>query len=77
MPLGVALRGRAEGAVVIIKGLVLGMELSAGNAVGIDAWQLPATILAMLGSLHRRVLSVQLISLPNCVCPMKRWPINK
>ena len=43
MPLGVALRGRAEGAVVIIKGLVPGMELSAGNAVGTDAWQLPAT----------------------------------
>jgi hypothetical protein len=39
----VALRGRAEGAVVIIKGLVPGMELSAGNAVGTDAWQLPAT----------------------------------
>lgn len=43
MPLGVALRGRAEGAVVIIKGLVPGMELSAGNAVGTDAWQLLAT----------------------------------
>ena len=43
MPLGVALRGRAEGAVVIIKGLVPGMELSAGHAVGTDAWQLPAT----------------------------------
>ena len=43
MPLGVALRGRAEGAVVIIKGLVPGMELSAGHAVGADAWQLPAT----------------------------------
>ena len=42
-PLGVALRGRAEGAVVIIKGLVPGMDLSAGNAVGTDAWQLPAT----------------------------------
>ena len=42
-PLGVALQGRAEGAVVIIKGLVPGMELSAGNAVGTDAWQLPAT----------------------------------
>ena len=42
-PLGVALRGRAEGAVVIIKGLVPGMELSAGNTVGTDAWQLPAT----------------------------------
>ena len=43
MPLGVALRGRAEGAVVIIKGLVPGMELSSGNAAGTDAWQLPAT----------------------------------
>ena len=43
MPLGVALRGRAEGAVLIIKGLVPGMELSAGHAVGTDAWQLPAT----------------------------------
>ena len=43
MPLGVALRGRAEGAVVIIKGLVPGMELSAGHAVGADTWQLPAT----------------------------------
>jgi hypothetical protein len=38
----VALRGRAEGAVLIIKGLVPGMELSAGHAVGTDAWQLPA-----------------------------------
>ena len=43
MPLGVALRGRAEGAVVIIKGLVPGMDLSVGNAVGTDAWQLLAT----------------------------------
>ena len=46
MPLGVALRGRAEGAVVIIKGLVPGMDLSVGNAVGTDAWQLLATDLA-------------------------------
>jgi hypothetical protein len=43
MPLGVALRGRADGAVVIIKGLVPGMDLSVGNAVGTDAWQLLAT----------------------------------
>jgi hypothetical protein len=43
MPLGVALRGRAAGAVVIIKGLVPGMELSVGNSIGTDAWQLPAT----------------------------------
>jgi hypothetical protein len=43
IPLGVALRGRADGAVVIIKGLVPGMDLSVGNAIGTDAWQLPAT----------------------------------
>ena len=43
MPLGVALRGRADGALVIIKGLVAGMDLSVGNAVGTDAWQLLAT----------------------------------
>jgi len=43
MPLGVALRGRAVGAVIIIKGLAPGMELSVGNPVGTDAWQLPAS----------------------------------
>jgi hypothetical protein len=42
-PLGVAVEGRAEDAVVIIKGLMSGMELSRGSAVGDDAWQLPAT----------------------------------
>ena len=42
-PLGLALQGRAEGAVVIITGLVPGMELSTGGAVGGDAWQLSAT----------------------------------
>ena len=42
-PLGVAVEGRAEDAVVIIKGLTSGMELSTGSAVGGDAWQLPAT----------------------------------
>jgi hypothetical protein len=45
-PLGLALQGRAEGAVVIITGLVPGMELSAGGAVGADTWQLPATDLS-------------------------------
>jgi hypothetical protein len=45
-PLGLALQGRAEGAVVIIRGLVPGMELSAGGAVGADAWQVPATDLS-------------------------------
>jgi hypothetical protein len=42
-PLGLALQGRAEGAVVIITGLVPGMELSTGGAVGDKAWQLSAT----------------------------------
>jgi hypothetical protein len=43
VPLGVALRGRAVGAVVIIRGLVPGTELSVGKPVGTDAWQLPAS----------------------------------
>src|SRR5215831_5057100 len=42
-PLGLALQGRAEGAIVIITGLVPGMELSTGRAVGDKAWQLSAT----------------------------------
>jgi hypothetical protein len=39
-PLGLALRGRATDAVVIIRGLLPGMELSAGSAVAGDTWQL-------------------------------------
>src|SRR5215472_16625298 len=42
-PLGLTLQGRAEGAVVIIAGLVPGMELSTGGAVGADAWEVSAT----------------------------------
>jgi hypothetical protein len=42
-PLGLTLQGRAEGAVVIITGLVPGMELSTGGAVGADAWEVSAT----------------------------------
>jgi hypothetical protein len=42
-PLGVAVEGRAEDAVVIITGLMPGMKLSTGSAFGDDAWQLPAT----------------------------------
>jgi hypothetical protein len=42
-PLGVALQGRAEGALVLIVGLVPGMTLSSGGAVGSNAWQVPAT----------------------------------
>jgi hypothetical protein len=42
-PLGLTLQGRAEGAVVIITGLMPGMELSMGGAVGADAWKVLAT----------------------------------
>ena len=41
-PLGLEVQGLAEGAVVLIKGLVPGMELSTGGSVGGDAWQLSA-----------------------------------
>jgi hypothetical protein len=44
--LGVTLEGQAEGAVVMITGLVPGMTLSAGAAVGANTWQVPATDLA-------------------------------
>jgi hypothetical protein len=42
-PLGLTVRGPANGAVVHIKGLMPGMELSTGIAVGSDAWQIFAT----------------------------------
>jgi hypothetical protein len=42
-PLGLAVQGPAEGAVVYIEGLMPGMELSAGSPVGSDAWEIPAT----------------------------------
>jgi hypothetical protein len=42
-PLGLALRGSADDAVVIVRGLMPGMELSAGRALVDGAWQLPAT----------------------------------
>jgi hypothetical protein len=41
-PLGLALTAPAEGAVVIITGLVPGMTLSLGGAIGDDAWQASA-----------------------------------
>jgi hypothetical protein len=41
-PLGLAVQGPAEHAVVYIKGLP-GMELSSGSRVGSDAWEIPAT----------------------------------
>src|SRR5215211_3188802 len=46
VPLGLRLRGTAHGGVVIIAGLVPGMTLSSGRALGADAWQVPAIDLA-------------------------------
>jgi hypothetical protein len=43
VPIGLALRGPANDAVVILRGLVPGMELSTGGAVSGDTWQLSAT----------------------------------
>jgi hypothetical protein len=44
--LGLTLLGRADDGVVLIAGLVPGMSLSSGRAVGPDAWELPTTDLA-------------------------------
>jgi hypothetical protein len=42
-PLGATLQGRAgDGAVLMVTGLVPGMTLSTGSAVGADGWQVPA-----------------------------------
>jgi hypothetical protein len=46
VPLGLTIQGLADGAVVIITGLVPGMTLSTGNALGANVWQVPATDLA-------------------------------
>jgi hypothetical protein len=42
-PLGLALRGSADDAVVIVRGLMPGTELSAGRPLADGAWQLAAT----------------------------------
>jgi hypothetical protein len=42
-PLGLAVQGLAEEAVVYIEGLLPGMELSGGRPVGADAWEITAT----------------------------------
>jgi hypothetical protein len=42
-PIRLALRGRANDAVVIISGLLPGMELSTGSAITSDSWQLSPT----------------------------------
>ena len=63
-PLGLVLQGRAEGAVVIITGLMPGMELSMGGAVGADAWKMLATDLddAWISPLESFVGSVDLVA---------------
>ena len=45
IPLGLSLRGQINDAIVVISGLLPGMELSACNAVDGDTWQLPASVL--------------------------------
>ena len=57
VPIGLALRGWANDAVVLLRGLIPGMELSAGSAVTGDSWQLSATDLpyawiAQIGRAH-------------------------
>src|SRR4051794_37485858 len=42
-PLGVALQGQAEGAVVIIRGVLPGMDLSAGKAIDATTWWVSAS----------------------------------
>jgi hypothetical protein len=46
VPLGLTLRGWADGGVVMIAGLLPGMSLSSGSAVGGNTWQVSATDLA-------------------------------
>jgi hypothetical protein len=46
LPLGLTIEGSADGAVVIVTGLLPGMTLSSGNAVDASVWQVPATDLA-------------------------------
>ena len=46
VPLGLSIEAAGDGAVVIVTGLVPGMTLSTGNALGPNAWRVPATDLA-------------------------------
>lgn len=45
VPIGVTVQGPAEGAMIVVSGLVSGMTLSAGTAVAPNAWQVPASSL--------------------------------
>jgi hypothetical protein len=43
IPLGLTIHGPAEGAVIIITGMLPGMEVTNGIKVDVDRWELPAT----------------------------------
>jgi hypothetical protein len=63
-PLGVALQGQADRAVVVITGLAPGMELSAGSSVGVDTWEVLATDLGdtWIGPPKNFIGSVELVA---------------
>jgi hypothetical protein len=63
-PLGLALQGESDGAVVFLTGLVPGMELSIGRPIAGDAWEVLATELdgAWIGPPKSFVGSVELIA---------------
>jgi hypothetical protein len=63
-PLGLALQGESDGAVVLLTGLVPGMELSIGRKVAGDAWEVLATELdgAWIGPPKTFVGPVELIA---------------
>jgi hypothetical protein len=63
-PLGLALQGESDGAVVFLTGLVPGMELSIGRPIAGDAWEVLATQLddAWIGPPKSFVGSVELIA---------------
>jgi hypothetical protein len=70
-----ALRGQAHDAVVIVRGLKPGMELSAGTSGIGDRWELAATDLPYAWLLDRKTLSVPSNSSQSCGCPMPKSPI--
>ena len=43
VPLDVAVQGRADGGVIVVTGLIPGMTLSMGEAIGDDAWRIAAS----------------------------------
>jgi hypothetical protein len=46
LPLGLTMHGSADGALVILTGLIPGMTLSSGSPAGADRWQVPVPDLA-------------------------------